>query len=135
MKALVHQLVAPPHDGDAAVEESVDSLRRLLSELIERRMESVVKDLVDARHEAAAAPDGALARVVKRLDALLDNLGAVRFDAEPMDLVDPLIHMVVNERHDAAAPDGVVLATVQPGYRSARGLVLCKASVTVNRSA
>jgi len=135
MKALVHQLVAPPHDGDAAVEESVDSLRRLLSELIERRMESVVKDLVDVRREAAAATDGALGRIVKRLDTLLDNLGAVRFDAEPMDIVDPLIHVVVNERHDAAAPDGVILETVQPGYRSARGLVLCKASVTVNRSA
>jgi hypothetical protein len=133
LKGMVRQLVAPPSDGDSALEESVDSLRRLLSELIERRMESVVKDLVDVRREAAAAAEHG--RIVKRLDALLDSLGAVLFDAEPMDIVDPLIHVVVDERRDETAPDGVILETVQPGYRSARGLVLCKASVAVNRRA
>ncbi len=31
------------------------------------------------------------------------------------------------------AADSVIVETVRPGYRSARGLVLCKAAVAVNR--
>jgi molecular chaperone GrpE len=133
LKEILNRRFAPPRGGDAALEESVDSLRRLLSELIERRMESVVKELVDIRREAAAAANGAMGRAITRLDALLDDLGAMRFDAEPMDLVDPLIHVVADERHDDTAPDGVILEALQPGYRSARGMVLCKAAVAVNR--
>ena len=50
-----------------------------------------------------------------------------------MDFVDPLIHVVVEERRVDSAPDGVVLETLRPGYRTARGLVVCKAAVAVNR--
>jgi hypothetical protein len=55
VREMVQQIAAPPPDADAALEESVDSLRRLLSELIERRMESVVRDLVDVRRVAVSS--------------------------------------------------------------------------------
>jgi molecular chaperone GrpE (heat shock protein) len=71
--------------------------------------------------------------MVERLDHLLETLGAVRFAAEPMDIVDPLIHVVLEERRDASAPDGVILEALRPGYRTARGLVVGKAAVAVNR--
>ncbi len=120
-------------DTDAVLEGAVDSLRRLLSELLERRMESVLSDLVDIRREALAAANGQSRRVVERLDQILETLGAVRFDAEPLDVVDPLIHSVVDERWQKTEPDGVILETMRPGYRTARGLVLCRAAVAVNR--
>jgi hypothetical protein len=118
---------------DTALEGAVDSLRRLLSELIEQHTESVVKELAEVRREAAATAGAGRARILDRVDHLLDTLGAVRFEAEPMDLLDPLIHVVAEERHDQRAPDGVILATLRPGYRTGRGLVVCKAGVAVNR--
>jgi len=132
LKKMVQPLVAPPPRGsDATLENSVDSLRRLLSELIELRMEAVVRGLVDVRREVDG--DGTRERALARLDELLHGLGAVRFAAEAMDVVDPLIHVVVSERRVDGCPDGVIVETVRPGYRSARGLVLCKAAVAVNR--
>jgi hypothetical protein len=116
--------------GDAALEQSVDSLRRLLSEAIEQRMESVVTELVEVHRELSSAD---AARAGERLARLLETLGAVRFTAEPLDAVDPLIHVVVEERRDDRAPDGVVLETVRPGYRTARGALAGKAAVVVNR--
>ncbi len=121
--------------ADSALESSVDSLRRLLSELIEQRMESVVKDLVGIRREAGALAARQARGILERVDDMLERLGAVRFEAEPMDVVDPLIHAVVEERQQADAPDGVILATVRPGFRTARGLIACKAAVAVNRRA
>ncbi len=74
-----------------------------------------------------------VARGGDRLERLLNSLGASRFTAEPMDFVDPLIHVVVEERRDDGTPDGVVIETVRPGYRTARGAVVSKAAVVVNR--
>ncbi len=126
--------VTPSHNtaaaGEAALEASVDSLRRLLSEAIEQRLESVVRELVEVRRELST--DG-VARGGDRLERLLNSLGASRFTAEPMDFVDPLIHVVVEERRDDGTPDGVVIETVRPGYRTARGAVVSKAAVVVNR--
>jgi hypothetical protein len=133
VKRIIEQIATPPSEIDAALDASVDSLRRLLSELIEQRMESVVRDLVDIRREAASLAGRDWTRIVARLDELLEGLGAVRFEAEPMDVVDPLIHVVVDERQQANVPDGVILETLRPGYRTARGLVVCKAAVTVNQ--
>jgi len=132
VKELVRKMSAPIRSPDAALDNAVYSLQRLLSELIEDRMEAIVRDLVAIRDLCAA---GDSARVGDRLDALLEQLGAARFGAEPMDVVDPLIHVVMEERQRADAPDGVILATLRPGYRSGRGMVLCKAAVAVNRTA
>ena len=138
VKQMLEKLVTPFGDRsnvDAAFESSMDSLRRLLSELIEQRMESVVRKLVDIRREVAATAARNSTRILERLDDLLESLGAMRFEAEPMDVADPLIHAVTEERQQADAPDGVILATVRPGFRTARGLVVCKAAVAVNRRA
>ncbi len=139
VKQMLEKLVTPfSSDGsrsDAALESSVDSLRRLLSELIEQRMEAVVKDLVDIRRQAAALAQRKGTGLVQQLDQVLEDLGAIRFEAEPMDVVDPLIHAVIEERQQADAPDGVILETVRPGLRTARGVVVCKAAVAVNRRA
>ncbi len=129
--------VSSPAQGssDADLEQSVASLRRLLSELIEQRMESVVKEIANLRRETATVTEKDRGRVLARFDELLEKLGAVRFDGEQMDLVDPLIHEVVDERRVDDAPDGVIVRTVRPGYRTARGAVVCKAAVAINRRA
>jgi hypothetical protein len=139
VKTMVQHLVPPPRPTDTStadtlLEGAVNSLRRLLSELIEDRMEAVVRDLAQVRSEATSASDGG-ARVVARLDQLLESLGALKFEARRFDAVDPLIHVAVEERNEKGIPDGVVLATVRPGFRSGRGVVLCKAAVAVNRGA
>ena len=133
--AEIHKLLMPPlaAASDRPLEASVDSLRRLLSELVEQRMEAVVRDLVEIRRQAASRTADATQRTLDRLDDVLHALGAVRFEAEPMDVVDPLIHSVTEERRAEEAPEGVIVATVAPGYRSGRGLVLCKAAVAVSR--
>lgn len=133
LREMLEKLIAPPAAADAVLDSSVDSMRRLLSELLEQRLESVVKDLVGIRSDAANLPGDGAARVVARLDQLLEELGAVRYTAEPMDLVDPLIHSVVDERRLTDTPDGVIIETVRPGYRTARGLVVCKAAVAINQ--
>ncbi|MFI5395102.1 MAG: nucleotide exchange factor GrpE [Candidatus Binatia bacterium] len=133
VKQMMERHAAPASAAHAGLDASVDSLRRLLSELLEQRMESVVRDLVGIRREAANMAERDGARIVAQLDRLLESLGAVRFDAEPMDVVDPLIHVVVDERHQADAPDGVILETLRPGYRTAKGMVVSKAAVAVNR--
>ncbi|MFN8626146.1 MAG: nucleotide exchange factor GrpE [Candidatus Binatia bacterium] len=125
--------LAPPRSADAAVEAQVDALRRVLSDLIEQRTESVVRTLVEIRTDAAGVAAQGGAGIVDRLERLLQDLGAVRFEAEAMDVVDPLIHVVVGERQQADAPDGVILETVRPGYRTARGAVVSKAAVVVNQ--
>ena len=136
VKQLLEKLTTPfssDENTDAALESSVDSLRRLLSEVIEQRMETVVRDLVDVRRQAAAQRKDT--GIVERLDRVLESLGAISFAAETMDVVDPLIHVVTEERRQADAPDGVILETVRPGFRTARGVVVCKAAVAVNRRA
>lgn len=133
VKQMMERHAAPASEADAALDASVDSLRRLLSELLEQRTESVVRDLAGIRREAAGIAERDGARIVEQLDQLLESLGAARFDAEPMDVVDPLIHVVVDERHQADVPDGVILETLRPGYRTARGMVVSKAAVAVNR--
>ena len=70
--------------------------------------------------------------VLGAIDELLHGLGALRFSAQPMDVVDPLIHAVVEERRAAGVPPGVILEAVRPGFRSGRGLVLARAAVAVS---
>lgn len=121
---------APARSAEVHLDGAVDALRRLLSELIETRLESVARDLAELRRETVAGAEAA--RLLELVDDLLDRLGAVRFSAEALDAVDPLIHTVVEERRSAGVPRGVILEAVRPGFRSGRGLVLCKAAVAVS---
>jgi hypothetical protein len=133
LRAALDPLLKPPTNADGGLDASIDSLRRLLSEIIEQRMEWVVRQLAELRREAETIEGDGGARLGARLDELLENLGAVRFEAEPMDVVDPLIHVVVAERQQENVPDGVIIETLRPGYRTSRGWVVCKAAVAVSQ--
>lgn len=139
VKTMVQRLVPPPltdtSTADTILEGAVNSLRRLLSELIEERMEALVRDLAQVRSDATSAAADEGGRIVARLDQLLESLGARKFEARRFDAIDPLIHVAVEERREQGIPEGVVLATVRPGFRSGRGVVVCKAAVAVNRGA
>ena len=131
LNTLVQSRLPAPVSGDQALEGSVDSLRRLLSELVEARTESVARDVAAVR--SLAVKTAAQPGLIEALDALLVKLGASRFEARRLDFVDPLIHRAVAERADACAAEGVILDAVQPGYKTARGVVLSRADVVVNR--
>jgi hypothetical protein len=134
LRRMFEKISAPPPSGDASLESSVDSMRRLLTELIESRMDPVIAEVAAVRSLAASETEGKDS-VVDRLDLLLNDMGAVRFEAQRLDYYDPLIHQVLTERRDADAPDRVILETVVPGYRTSRGRVVAKAGVAINRRA
>ena len=135
IRRMVESLSAPPPSADASLESSVDSMRRLLTELLESRLDPVIAEIAAIRSLAASETKGRIRAVVDRLDLLLNDLGAVRFEAQRLDYYDPLIHQVLAERHDADAPDRVILETVVPGYRTCRGQIVAKAGVAINRRA
>jgi len=112
--------------------EEVDALRRVLSDLMEARMNDVIRELVIIRNTAASA-GGEARRVTEQMDTLLADLGAMKFEAERLEHVDPLIHTVTREVSDASLPDGVVNETIRPGFHTGRGIVVAKALVAVNR--
>jgi hypothetical protein len=132
VEAAVNRLAAPPASVSATLETGVDSVRRLLSEIMEKQAETLLVRLVQL-HALAAQAAGTPAAVTEHLEALIKDLGAVRFEAQRADYLDPLIHVVVSERREASLPEGVILETLRPGYRTGRGIVLAKASVVINR--
>jgi hypothetical protein len=119
-----------PSPGDGVLDGAVDSLRRVLGDLLEARVESLARDLAELRREAAAGAERE--HLLELLDGVLARLGAIRFSAEALDVVDPLIHVVIEERRAPGVPRGVIVEAVRPGFRSGRGLVLCKAAVAVS---
>lgn len=112
--------------------EEVDALRRVLNDLMEARMNDVIRELVSIRNTAASSGSEAR-RVTEQMDTLLADLGALKFEAERLEHVDPLIHTVTREVTDASLPDGVVVETVRPGFHTGRGIVVAKALVAMNR--
>jgi hypothetical protein len=117
-----------PTSADHVLESGVHSIRRLLSELLEKQTHGILARLVALLDTAAEAP-----RVAREIEALLDELGAVRFRAESWDFVDPLVHTVVEERPRSDMTEGLIIATIRPGYRTGVGTVLAKAGVAVSR--
>ncbi len=114
--------------------EEVDALRRVLNDLMEARMNNVIRELVTIRNAAASAGSNAR-QVTEQMDALLADLGAMKFEAERLEYVDPLIHAVTREVTDTSLPDGVVTETIRPGFYTGHGIVVAKALVAVNRRA
>jgi hypothetical protein len=131
LRKLVESLFPAPVSADTALESSVDSLRRLLAELVEARQEGVVARLTMIRTLGAFLK--ADHRLLEAIDGMLADLGALRFQAQRLDYVDPLIHKVVGERTDSGVPEGLILETLQPGFRTGRGVIVAKAEVIVNR--
>jgi len=134
----IRAAVAPKHrpsSGEAGeLESAVDSLRRLLSELLERHHDAVLSELVPIRLALADAQHPDPAAALLRIDRLMDRLGATQFTAQRLDFVDPAIHEVKAERRLVGVADGVVAESLRPGFRNASGVVLTKAWVAVNRS-
>jgi len=112
--------------------DEVDALRRVLNDLMEARMNNVIRDLVTIRTSAANA-GGEARRIADQMDALLADLGAMKFEAERLEHVDPLIHTVSREVSNASFPDGIIMETLRPGFHTSRGIVVAKALVMVNR--
>ena len=112
--------------------EEVDALRRVLNDLMDARMNDVISELVGIRNTAASC-GGEARRVTEQMDTLLSDLGAMKFEAERLEHVDPLIHTVTREVSDCHLPDGVVTETIRPGFHTGRGIVVAKALVAVNR--
>ena len=112
--------------------EEVDALRRVLNDLMDARMNDVISELVGIRNTAASC-GGEARRVTEQMDTLLSDLGAMKFEAERLEHVDPLIHTVTREISDSHLPDGVVTETIRPGFHTGRGIVVAKALVAVNR--
>lgn len=112
--------------------EEVDAMRRVLNDLMEARLNDVIRELVTIRNTSAAAGPEAR-RVTEQMDMLLADLGAMKFEAERLEHVDPLIHSITREVADASLPDGVVMETIRPGFYTGRGFVVAKALVAVNR--
>jgi hypothetical protein len=114
---------------DEALDAGMDAIRRTVGEMMDMKLESVMRRLAAIR-AAAATPD---ATAVSLVDDLMADLGALKFDAGRLDFMDPLIHSIVEERSIAEAPDGVIVECLRPGFRTARGVVILKACVAVNR--
>jgi molecular chaperone GrpE (heat shock protein) len=112
--------------------EEVDALRRVLNDLMEARMNDVIRELVTIRNSAATA-GGEARRISEQMDALLSDLGAMKFEAERLEHIDPLIHAVSREVSDPSLPDGIIIATLRPGFHTSRGIIVAKALVSVNR--
>jgi molecular chaperone GrpE (heat shock protein) len=129
--AVKARLLKEQESAPLGSDEEYDALRRLVNDLLERRMERVIRELMEIRGAAAALAGGAA--VTEALESLLERLGAVRFDGQRLDHVDPLIHAVSRETHNPDLADGVITAALGCGFRTARGVILAKAQVAVNR--
>lgn len=129
LRTQMAKLMSPVATGTL---EEVDALRRVLSDVMDARMNDVIRELVSIRNTAAAAGSEAR-RVAEQMDTLLADLGAMKFEGERLEHVDPLIHTVTREVFEAGLPDGVIVETIRPGFHTGRGIVVAKALVAVNR--
>jgi len=132
-RARVETTPVPSPRTAFLLDQSAETLRRMLGDLIEQRMESVIEQLVQLRLDLETASSDSLTRIIQGMDRVLDDLGATRFEAETLDYFDPLIHLVIEERPHPTAPEGTVAATLRPGFKTARGRVIAKARVAVHR--
>lgn len=138
LQTAVAQLARPKApevtvESTPLVDSGTTALRRLLSDLLESRTEQFLGQLVQLRSRIASGRIVDPPAIVERMDVLLEDMGAIRYDAAKLDSLDPLIHEAVGERNEAEVPEGCVVEMAQPGFRSGRGVVLQKACVIVSR--
>ena len=109
--------------------DEVDVIRRVLADIMENRMSAFLQRLACIRQSIPVQSQD----VLDRMDALMQDMGAVAFEAERLEHLDPVIHSVGREVHDPQLPDGVIAGTLHPGFRTAQGQILSKALVSINR--
>jgi molecular chaperone GrpE (heat shock protein) len=120
------QLKANPPTG---LIDEVDAIRRVLSDIIESRNSGSLQKLAAIRHSVSMNSNDTLSQI----DSLMLEMGAITFEADRLDHLDPVIHSVGREVQNHHLPDGVIVETSHLGCRTARGLVLTKAVVAINR--
>ncbi len=130
VRVLLGRLAAPATSAEQSLDEGATALRRLLSDLMDKRLEGILSGVVAVRD---VVPTGTGVAVEERLDRLIEELGGVAFIAARAEYFDPLIHAVGAERGDPALPDGVIVETIKPGIRTGRGTILTRALVAINR--
>lgn len=121
-KQLVTPSVTSPMD-------EVNAIRRVLADILENRSILFLQKLASIRQAIPLSSKD----ILDRIDALMEDMGAITFDAERLEHLDPVIHTVGREVNDPQLPDGVIVETLHPGCRTARGQVLTKARVSINR--
>jgi hypothetical protein len=120
------QLVAPSATSPM---DEVNAIRRVLTDILENRSILFLQKLASIRQVVPLSSRD----ILDRIDALMEDMGAITFDAERLEHLDPVIHSVGREVSDPQLPDGVIVETLHPGCRTARGQVLTKARVSINR--
>ena len=128
----IHRDLAPvskEHAELSAIEAGVSSIRRVLSEMLDSKFQSVAFRLAEIKGLMSSDNQ----HVHDLLDALLEDTGATRFAPERLDYFDPLIHMAVRESSDLALPAGVVSEVVTAGYKVPSGKIICRAKIVLNR--
>jgi len=130
MRGLMERWMNPAEKADTDLDKSMDVIRRLLGDLVDTRMEEMLKRLTGIVALAAAKGHE---EVVEALDSVLADAGVIRFSPSCLDFPDLFICRIAGDRVDAAAAEGAIVEVIEPGYRTARGTVLAKAAVIINR--
>jgi hypothetical protein len=130
MRGLMERWANPAAQGDTDMDKGMDVIRRLLGDLVDARMEEVLKRLAGIVSLAAAKGHE---EVVEALESVLADAGVIRFSPACLDFPDLFICRIAGDRADDAAAEGAIVDVVEPGYRTARGTVLAKAAVIINR--
>lgn len=117
------------HPAIQSTADEVNAIRRVMADILEGRMFGVLQKLASLRQVIPMDAE----ELANRIDGLLEDLGAIRFTAESIEHLDPVIHEVGREVQELQFPDGVIVSTIRPGWRTARGQILARAVVSLNR--
>ena len=124
----------------APLDRATATFQRLVAEVVEEHLNEMLLPLASLRNETAqrAAGDAGegddfARRAMETLDHVFTLAGVQPYEARPGDRFDSLIHLAVGETHREDLPDGVVADSLQAGFRTGRGKVICPARVRINR--
>jgi molecular chaperone GrpE (heat shock protein) len=128
----------------APLDRATAMFQRLVTDMLDEQLSSVLPTLVALRGEMSqrllsansgddAPDDDFYERGTEMLDQVLAGAHVARYDVQPGDEFDPLIHLAIGEDHRAELPDGAVAESLQPGFRTTYGKVIAQAKVKVNR--
>lgn len=135
------------------VDDLTASVRRAMSEAIDRRLEEAIAPTVSLynrlrEEEQALAKEPSsfsvketraiLSEAATELEKILRLLGGDFIRPKAGEFYDPIIHLAVGEATskspgNAGSGATVVAELVSPGYKSARGKVICPAKVIVEK--
>ncbi len=128
----------------APLDRATAMFQRLVTDMLDEQLSDVLPTLVALRGEMSqrlsatsgdeTQDDGDFyERGTEMLDQALAGAHVARYDVQPGDLFDPLIHLAVGEDHRPDLSNGAVAEARQPGIRTTGGKVIAQAQVNVNR--